>query len=162
MTLAPPDRAVLERLWQLYRHDLSEFRGTLPGADGAFPADRLDASLEDPARQVHLVVHGGAPAGFAVVQRLPDGRHGLYEFFVVRAARRQGLARETALALLAVHPGPWQIAFQEENPGAARLWRRLAQEVAGEAVVEERRAVPGKPHLPPDVFLLFDVPPGTG
>lgn len=28
------DRAVLERLWLMFRHDLSEFRGVLPSPTG--------------------------------------------------------------------------------------------------------------------------------
>jgi hypothetical protein len=30
------DRPVVERLWQLYSHDMSEVRGTLPNAEGMF------------------------------------------------------------------------------------------------------------------------------
>lgn len=36
------DRAVLENLGQLYRHDLSEAYGLLPNADGTFDNRRLD------------------------------------------------------------------------------------------------------------------------
>ena len=32
------DWEVVERLWQLYFHDLSEFRGTTPRPDGTLPA----------------------------------------------------------------------------------------------------------------------------
>jgi len=34
--LSDDDRPVVERLWQLYSHDMSEFRGTLPGSDGMY------------------------------------------------------------------------------------------------------------------------------
>jgi predicted acetyltransferase len=78
------------------------------------------------------------------------------EFFVVRGARRQGLGRAAAAELFALYPGRWEIPFQEENAAAARFWRRVAAEV-GESVSEERRPVPGKPHIPPDVWLILTV-----
>lgn len=42
------DGPVLERLWLMFRQDMSEFRGLLPEADGAFRSDRLRAALVDP------------------------------------------------------------------------------------------------------------------
>ena len=38
---APDDWPVVERLWQLYQHDLSEFRHSAPGPDGLFRHDQL-------------------------------------------------------------------------------------------------------------------------
>jgi len=83
------DRQRLERLWQLYRHDLSEFRDCHPD-------------------------------------------------------------------VLAAHPGAWRIGFQNGNPKAARFRRRLAADV-GAGVQETLEPVPGKPHIPHDVFLAFTV-----
>ncbi len=146
-------RAVVERLWQLYRHDLSELRGTMPDAAGRFPSARLAPYLDDPDKRAYLLGAPDAPAGFALVRL--GNPHGLGEFFVVRAARRRHLARDTALALIALHPGRWEVAFQEANAGAARLWRQVAAAARG-PVLEELRAVPGKPDLPPDVWVVFD------
>ena len=42
------------------------------------------------------------------------------------------------------------------NPRAAAFWRRLAAEVLDDAT-EERFPVPGKPHLPPDVWMTGTV-----
>lgn len=42
-------------------------------------------------------------------------------------------------------------------PPAVAFWRRVAAAVAGEAWAEERRAVPGRPDLPPDVWISFTV-----
>ena len=68
-------------------------------------------------------------------------------------------SRNAVDALFALYPGPWQIPFQEENVAAARFWRRVAAEVAVDGVDEKRRPVPGKPHIPPDVWLTFVVAP---
>ncbi|MET9018498.1 GNAT family N-acetyltransferase [Actinopolymorpha sp. NPDC004070] len=151
------DRPTIDRLWQLYAHDLSEFRGTLPDAAGLFRWTRVPAYFDDPDRCGYLVLWGRQPAGFVLMRGLKGDSHVLGEFFVVRAVRRRGVGRDVALELLRRHPGKWEIAFQEENPGAARFWRRIAAEAAGDRWTEERRPVPGKPEIPPDVWLSLTV-----
>ncbi|MEV7518976.1 hypothetical protein ACWGUP_28825 [Streptomyces diastaticus] len=42
------DHPVVERLWLMFRHDLSEFDEVLPDADGAFYADRPNVALTEP------------------------------------------------------------------------------------------------------------------
>jgi hypothetical protein len=71
--------------------------------------------------------------------------------------RGRGVARVAASELLALHAGAWEIPFQEDNVAAARFWRSLAATVAGDGVREDRRPVPGKPHIPPDVWLTLTV-----
>ncbi len=151
------DRSTVDRLWQLYAHDLSEFRGTLPDAAGLFRWTRVPTYFDDPDRCGYLVLWGRQPAGFVLMRGLKDDCHVLGEFFVVRAVRRRGVGRDVALELLRLHPGTWEIAFQEENPAAAKFWRRIATEVAGDKWTEERRPVPGKPQIPPDVWLTLTV-----
>jgi predicted acetyltransferase/ADP-ribose pyrophosphatase YjhB (NUDIX family) len=144
---------VLEALWQLYQHDLSEFRHSAPGPDGRFPPGRLPAYIGGADHVAYLARRGDVPCGFALV-RLGSRRDGrtLGEFFVTRAARGRGTARAFAREVLGRHPGPWVLAFQEENPRAAAFWRRLATDLLHD-VTERRRPVPGKDHLPPDVWL---------
>ena len=165
--LTPADRPLVDRLWQLYRHDLSEFRGDLPDAEGRYRDGRLDLYLgpgsEVAAGTAHLIrwARAGsapAPAGLVMARRAPAGGHVLGEFFVVRAARRHGVGGAAARRVLACRPGRWEIAFQEENPVAARFWRRLAADVVGAGWRQEARAVPGRPDLPPDVWLTLEVP----
>jgi predicted acetyltransferase len=156
--LTPGTRPVLERLWQLYRHDLSEFRGSLPAADGTFHTRTLRPFLaDDPDRSAHLFQADGSLVGFGLVSRVTTEPHLVSEFFVVRGVRGQGVARVAARELLALHPGAWEIPFQEDNVAAARFWRRLAAAVAADGVREDRRPVPGKPHIPPDVWLALTV-----
>lgn len=148
-------RRAAERLWQPYRHDLSEFRGSMPDEEGLYKLGRFPSFFEDPDRCGYLIYSGQALAGFALIRGLSADPKVVGEFFVVRAARRQRVGYEAAITLLRLHPGRWDIAFQEENPGAARFWRRVATDVAGSAVKEERRRVPGKPNVPPDTWLLL-------
>ena len=147
------DWEVVDRLWQLYVHDLSEFRGTTPRPDGTFRRGHLGwYDRDDTDRVAYLARLGDRPVGFALVRGLrADVRH-LGEFFVARSARGSGHARSFAEQVVRAHPGRWEIAFQEENARAARFWRRLAADLLT-GTTEERRPVPDKPYLPPDVWL---------
>lgn len=149
---AEPDWRVLERLWQLYQHDLSEFRHSAPGVYGTFRADRLPAYRGNDDAVAYLARLGDVPCGFALVRGLGGEQRLMGEFFVTRSVRGGGTAVAFATEVLRRHPGPWLIPFQNENPRAAAFWRRLAASVLAD-VAESTRAIPGKPHLPADVWL---------
>jgi predicted acetyltransferase/ADP-ribose pyrophosphatase YjhB (NUDIX family) len=147
------DWPVLERLWQLYEHDLSEFRHSAPGADGLFRAERLPSYATSGDSVAYLARLGGdVPCGFALVHDRGQARRLMGEFFVTRSTRGRGTAAAFGREVLERHPGPWAVPFQNENPRAAAFWRRLAA-VALDDVAEETFAVPDKPHLPHDVWL---------
>ncbi len=149
------DWPVVERLWLMFRHDLSEFRGVLPNPDGSFRGERLQAAKEDPDWAAYLLRSGQRPVGLALVRGLTGTTRVLSGFFVVRGMRRQGIGLRAVRELVARHPGPWEVAFQDDNMTAVRFWRRVATEVAGEAWTEQRRPAPDRPDLPPDVWISF-------
>ncbi|MGW7242428.1 GNAT family N-acetyltransferase [Streptomyces sp. NPDC054804] len=151
------DRPAVERLWLMFRHDLSEFHRLLPGPDGTFRSERVEDAFSSPDWAPYLFVQGEHPVGFAFVRGLGAPVRVLNSFFVVRGARRSGLGMRTVREVLTWHPGSWEIAFQYENPGAVAFWRRVAAELAGDAWTEETRPVPGLPELPPDVWISFGV-----
>src|SRR5690606_36541564 len=74
----PADRPVLERLGQLFRHDMSEVSGALPDPSGQFRSERLDALFTDPGRRgliAHLEPADGTPAspvGFSLVRDVDE------------------------------------------------------------------------------------------
>ncbi|WP_055588051.1 GNAT family N-acetyltransferase [Peterkaempfera griseoplana] len=159
----PEQRPVIERLVQLYRHDMSEFLGHLPGDDGLFTFRQLPLFFSEPDRRALLIHHGPTLAGFALTRPLPDGATSISAFFVVRALRRHGVGLRAALELLRSRPGPWAIAFQQANAGAGRFWRQVAGAAVGTAWSEEQRPVPppAPPGLPPDVWILLDTGPSA-
>ncbi|WP_405687424.1 GNAT family N-acetyltransferase [Streptomyces sp. NBC_00057] len=155
------DRPVLERLWLMFRHDMSEFGGVLPNPDGTFRSDRLHAAFTKADWAPYLVTSGESPVGLAFVRSLTAPTRVLSSFFVVRAVRRTGIGLRAVQEVVAKHPGPWQVAFQEGNVAAVQFWRRVATEIAGDAWIEERRPVPGRPDVPPDTWISFVVPAKT-
>jgi predicted acetyltransferase len=152
------DRPILERLWLMFRHDMSEFHGLLPNPDGTFRSERLQAAVEHADWASYLLTRGERPVGLALVRGLAGQTRVLNSFFVVRGARRAGIGLQAVREVVARHPGRWEVAFQDENVAAVHFWRRAATEIAGDAWTEDRRPVPGQPSLPPDVWISFDVP----
>jgi predicted acetyltransferase len=150
------DRPLAERLWLMFRHDLSEFSGQLPNHDGSFRRERVEAAFSDPGWAAYILLNDGRPAGLALIRGLTSRTRTLNSFFVVRGARRTGIGLHAAADLVARYPGPWQVAFQDANVTAVRFWRRVAREISGSAWTEERRPVPGQPGLPPDVWISFE------
>ncbi|MFI2616999.1 GNAT family N-acetyltransferase [Streptomyces sp. NPDC018584] len=152
------DQPVLERLWLLFGHDMSEFSGALPNPDGTFRSDRLQAAFAQADWAPYLLSSGPSPVGLALVRDLTAPTRVLNSFFVVRGARRTGIGLRAVQEVVSKHPGPWEVAFQDRNVAAVGFWRRVAVEIAGDAWTEERRPVPGRPDLPPDTWITFDAP----
>ena len=151
------DRQVLERLWLMFRHDMSEFHGALPFPDATFRSERLQAALSDADWAAYLFMSGERPVGFALVRSLTGPKRVLNSFFVVRGARRSGIGLRGVREVVRRHPGSWEVAFQDNNVTAVRFWRRVAATIDPEAWVEERRPVTTRPDLPPDVWISFGV-----
>jgi predicted acetyltransferase len=161
--LTPELHDVVRNLWQLYRHDMSDFVGThtpaglvgsLPDERGRFHERSLDPQLEGDAAG-YVFFGDGHAVGFAFVVPRGGGASMMGHFFVVRGLRGHGVAAAAGREVFARHPGRWEVPFQEANTIAGRFWRRLARELAVGEVHEERRPVPGKPEVPDDVWLTF-------
>jgi predicted acetyltransferase len=138
------DRELVARLWQLDRHDLSQFWGTRPGPDGLFRPEVVATFFTDPDRQAWIIEADGDIAGLTVTRVRDDGARSVFAFFVLRGLRRSGVGSQAAAQLIAESPGRWAIAFQEDNVGAAAFWRRVVRGLVGDAVREERETVPDR------------------
>ncbi|MGW7516865.1 GNAT family N-acetyltransferase [Streptomyces sp. NPDC054796] len=156
------DQPVMERLWLMCCHDMSESGGWLPDADGSFQRERLRTAFTDDGCSpchLYLLTVRERPAGLALVEVMSGPTYELSAFFVVRGIRRAGVGLSAVRQIVAGRPGPWEIAFQDDNPAAGAFWRRVATEIAGDAWVEARGPVPGRPDAPPDTRISFSTPP---
>jgi predicted acetyltransferase len=120
------DRPVIERLIQLYLHDMTGFNPFPIGRDGLYAYDLLDRFWQHP----YLLFSGGDLAGFAlVIDNCPvTGSNPCWfmaELFVLKAYRRQGVASTCCAALISAHPGLWHIGVIEQNATAASYWRSI-------------------------------------
>ncbi len=148
------DRPVLERLWLLFRHDLSQVTGDLPRADGTFRSERLDAALrvrDGPRSWRAAGTHRWASPLHRSLEREPFI---LNSFFVVAAARGTGVSAAFGARGGGHVPG-------DVGGGVPRGQQRrnalLAKVAAAHSPhwTEERRVVPGRPHLPRDTWITF-------
>jgi predicted acetyltransferase len=146
------DWSVVAWLWQAYKHDLAPVVGAYPRADGRYNRTQLDTWSAAPDTAAYVAWEGDAPVGFAVVVRLAEPPTGMGAFWVAPVVRRTGLGRRLARDVIGRHPGAWEIAFQQDNQGAGRFWRLVADEMLV-AWTEDQRAVPGKPDVPPDTWI---------
>jgi predicted acetyltransferase len=152
------NRATLDRLWQLYKHDLSEFRDSHPNSEGLFVTRRgIDVMLADGGHEAFLIYIAEQLVGIVIAGGLNGDVRDISEFFIIRSKRRNGVGALAAEATLTRFPGRWHIVFQEENPGAAAFWRRIAPRVSNDSHSEERRQQVEKPHIPPDVWMSLEV-----
>jgi predicted acetyltransferase len=154
----PSDRTVMERLWLLFRHDMSEFQGQLPAPDGSYRSEWLEKVLtEDVEWAGYLISLGENPVGFCFMRALQQPVRVLNAFFMVRPVRRSGLGLRAVQEVLSQHPGPCEVAFQDNNEKAVRFWQRVATEVSGDVWTQARRPTPGRPEAKPDVWISFKV-----
>ena len=154
--LTEDEHEVAERFWQFFLHDLSEFRDSHPNEHGAFKRRHLEPYLRaDPDRSGYVVYGHTGPIGLSFVSGLTGDVRRFDQFFIVRSQRGAGVGRAAAEATIRRHPGRWEVGFQNENPTAARFWRRLAADI-GSNVHERLQPVPDKPHIPDDVILSFE------
>jgi len=151
------DRPTLERLWTMFRHEMSAHSGALPNSDGRFRQERLDAALSDPEWAGFVVRLGGAPIGLAIVRGTESSERILSSFFLVHGARKAGHGRTVVRAIVSQYPGQWAVAFQEVNLPAAAFWRAIASEL-DDGWTLDRQEVPGRPGFPPDSWARFRVP----
>ncbi len=93
--------------------------------------DLLEPWFHDERSMPFVILKGGEPAGFALVQRTSPVRDGpqveyrMTEFFVSKPLRRLGLGREAAQLLFTRFGGRWLVTESSDHTGAVAFWRRV-------------------------------------
>ena len=120
----PNDMSTLRNLLQLYQYDFSEIEPTQVERDGRF--HQLNTVQFEHAYFIHA---DGALAGFALVSRQPSRLREsetvwwMEEFFVMRRHRRASIGSRAGRAVIARHPGSWEITQTPNNNAATAFWR---------------------------------------
>jgi predicted acetyltransferase len=88
----------------------------------------------EPEREAYWIEEEDARVGFALINRhvfLRSGAWSVSEFYVVPASRRKGLGRQAVAALLALHPGVWEIGILPGNRAALTFWANVLKDCSG-------------------------------
>ena len=131
ISAAPDAFAVVQNLFALYAHDMSEFAGSDVEEDGKFAIPVSVASYwEGPdasQRYPFLVRADGKLAGFALVRRIATDpvTYDMGEFFILRKYRRSGVGRHVACGLFDRFAGGWEVRELPSNTAAQAFWCRI-------------------------------------
>ena len=99
----------------------------------------------------YLARLGDVPCGFALVHGVTRESRLMGEFFVTRSARGRGVAGDFAREVFVHYPGGGRSRSRTRTRGPRRSG--AAGRRGARRRLEKTFAVPGKPHLPPDVWL---------
>ena len=120
------DKSIIQRMIELYRHDLSEFEDLDLDEHGYFGYSYLDYYWVESDRYPFVVRVDGKLAGFALVNQhthFLDRQYSVAEFFILRKYRRRGIGRQVAIDIFERFPSRWEISKLPTNVTALRFWR---------------------------------------
>lgn len=143
------DEPVLQRLLELYSHELSDVADLPIGPDGLYGYRPLPKYWTEPERHPYLLRVDDELAGFVLVRQGSEvtGATDVWdmaEFFVLRRHRRHGLGVAAAHAAWQRHPGRWEIRVMEHNTAALGFWQRAVETYLHAPVEPASVDVPGK------------------
>lgn len=135
------DKFVINNLYPLYLHDLSEIWGWQPNKYGVFEETEIltlneqnkvfDIWWEKPTILFpYLIRENKIPVGFALVSTPPynPSKSDFYlsEFFILRSFRGRGVAFDAAVQVFDSHRGAWELQTHsgENNRRAQTFWRK--------------------------------------
>jgi predicted acetyltransferase len=124
------EKPILRQLLELYQYDFSEFDGSDLGPLGVYDYPYLDHYWVESERAPYLVRVDGNLAGFVLIARhnyftgLND-HWALFEFFILRKYRHQGIGEHVACFIFSRYQGSWQVAQITENMPATQFWRKV-------------------------------------
>ncbi|MGF1903433.1 GNAT family N-acetyltransferase [Aliivibrio sifiae] len=128
-------RHILENLFHYYIYDMSEFMGWNPDESGSysFKSATLDPYWKDINSVPYFLYADNELAGFALIRKYPDDLEvfDIEQFFVLRKFKGKGIGKNALMAILANHPGKWQIRILKENEAALKFWLSATRNVVG-------------------------------
>ncbi|WP_405169544.1 GNAT family N-acetyltransferase [Paenibacillus sp. FSL H3-0286] len=145
---------IINNLYPLYLHDLSEIWGTIPNRYGVFEEDETQTLQEQNKvfdiwwekagiLYPYLIKENDIPVGFALVATPPYTpsvcEFYLNEFFILRPYRGKGIAEYAAKEVFKLHLGNWELQTNptDTNRRAQHFWRKTLKEYTSDSYLEE-------------------------
>ena len=127
------DRLPIQRMLELYQHDLSDIWDQDLDSHGEY-GYALDRYWDTDGFHVFVTTVDSKYAGFALVnQEVRIGTHGNWmdQFFVLKKYRHQGVSQFLAHTVFAALPGRWEVGQLPENVPAQFFWREVIGKYTG-------------------------------
>lgn len=136
------DRLPIQRMLELYQHDLSDIWDQDIDARGEY-GYALDRFWSSAGCKAFVVGVGDHYAGFALVDReskVGKGAWWMDQFFVLKKFRRRGIGAILAREVLTALPGAWEVGQMANNLPAQAFWRHVVSGYTGGRYVERQLA----------------------
>ena len=136
----PEDFPALQRMLELYQHDISDMYDQDLDERGEYGYD-LHRHLEGQTSFAHVAMVGGHYAGFALVgPAFVTQTEGCWmeQFFVLRKYRRGHVGAALARHVFESHPGAWEVGQMPANLPAQAFWRKVIGRVSEGRYTESR------------------------
>jgi len=134
ISLKPVGIEEKELLWNIRQKNLYEMTTYYPDdmdENGNYRYGDFDSYFTGEGHTPYLIYCGDALAGYAMMNSCSYiGRHPdrvLAEFAVFPFYRKRHIGTMAAQAILALHPGRWEIKYHRRNEGAGRLWESVTK-----------------------------------
>jgi predicted acetyltransferase len=129
----PADRLPIQRMLELYQHDLSDVWDQDLDCHGEY-GYALDRYWDTEGFHPFVATADGKYAGFALVnQAVRIGTDGYWmdQFCVLKKYRGQGMGQVLANAVFAALPGRWEVGQMPQNHTAQAFWRVVVGKYTG-------------------------------
>jgi predicted acetyltransferase len=132
------DKKIIQNLYQLYLHDLSEFEEIEIDDNGLYPLGKyFDLYWTEAERIPFLMFLNESIVGFCFVRILGVSSYQLSEFFILRSFRNQGIAKEFAFQIFNMYRGQWQVCQLKNNVPARRFWIKVVSQFTNGQFIEQ-------------------------
>jgi aminoglycoside 6'-N-acetyltransferase I len=149
------DANIIKNLWPLYRHDISQFDGSMPNRHGLFIDDETIVTLAEQGETQaawwqnpeslfpYLILADGYPAGFNLIATHPYVPESIkvdfviHEFFVLRPFRGKGVAEQATIQGFHAHRGRWEVVTYPNHPRAIAFWQKVLRRYAPDKYTEK-------------------------
>jgi predicted acetyltransferase len=135
----PEDRLPIQRMLELYQHDLSDIWDQDLDCHGEY-GYALDRYWDQEGCHPFVASSNGKYAGFALVDqavRLGTEGYWMDQFFVLKKYRRRGIGQLLANSVFATLPGRWEVGQMPQNEAAQAFWRKVIGSYTGGRFKEE-------------------------
>ncbi len=124
----PQDHLPVQRMLELYQHDLSDLWDQDLDERGEYGYGLDRYWNRAPGCHAFVALMAGRHAGFALVDpavRIGPHGHWMDQFFVLRKYRRRGVGQQLARSVFAAVPGRWEVGQMPGNVAAQAFWREV-------------------------------------